>query len=76
MKYTDERLSALWDRVEALEATVTEAGALLEAGDDGAAALARLKSGILETFTSALLCSRETTDAMLDHWLPLIKAGG
>lgn len=75
-RYADQRLAALWDRVEQLEAAVEIAGAHLERDRDlgslamgGRAALLALKAALHESFRSALLCNRDTSDGSLDTWL-------
>lgn len=76
-KYAEQRLSALWDRIEKLERAVEVAGAFLERADSDPGllaiyaplALTTLNTGIQEEFRASLLCERDTTDDMLDHWL-------
>lgn len=79
-KYTDERLAALWDRVEQLEQVVEVAGAHLELGllneherISAGLALTALKAALVQTFRGALLCLRETSDSSLDQWLKEIE---
>lgn len=72
-KYVQERLEALWDRVEHLEHVIERAGAILEDGQAPEDALGILQDGILESFRGALLCNRDTTDAHLDVWMPEIE---
>lgn len=80
-KYSHQRLEALWDRVEKLERTVEVAGAFLErAGREptllsiyAPLALTTLQTGMQEEFRASLLCERDTTDDMLDHWLGEIE---
>lgn len=79
-KYADERLALLYPRVDELERAIDVAGAFLErAGDDPELAkiycklaLTTLRTGIVQTFRSALLCSDDTTDEQLDHWLSVM----
>lgn len=79
-KYAQERLEALYARVDDLERAIEVAGAFLErAGDDrdlmkiyGRLALTTLLTVIREDFKSALLCDADTTDEQLDDWLQVI----
>lgn len=71
-KYVQERLEALHDRVEALEERVQRAAIAIQDASNAALALEILKGALMQTFRIALLCSADTTDANLDHWLPLI----
>lgn len=75
-RYANERLTALWDRVESLEHTLEAAGAFLEMGlardsiqIDAKSALRAIQAGIVEDFKNALLCNRDMTDEQLDAWL-------
>lgn len=76
-RYMNERLVALWDRVEQLEAAVETALEQLHSEDAErrASALVTLHNARMESFASALLCSRDTTDEHLDHWLPRSQTG-
>jgi len=78
-RYAQQRLEALWTRVEQLESAVEVAGAFLEQGKadfvtvTAPLALATLKATLQQTFQGALLCDRNTTDEHLDHWMPEIE---
>jgi hypothetical protein len=72
-RYANERLLALWDRVEHLEHVIERAGAVLEEGGAPEDALGILQDGIMEGFRDALLCNRDTSDAHLDVWMPEIE---
>lgn len=75
-RYAQDRLVALYERIESIEHAVEAAGAILEAGIarqtteiDAKIALAILHRAAQESFRGALLCSRDTTDAQLDEWI-------
>lgn len=80
-KYADQRLEALWDRVDELERVVDRTHAALELGrltglpaqKTNAQAGAAIRSVLQQSFKSALLCHRETTDEMLDDWLKTVE---
>lgn len=75
-KYTQQRLTALYDQVESLEHALEAAGAILEAGIkrgtervDAKVVLQMIRIVIVQDFQEALLASRETTDEQLDYWI-------
>lgn len=70
-KCIQERLDALWDRVEALEDTIERALAVMDDPEpDVVHGLEILYAGVMQTFDSALLCDRNTTDEQIAHWAP------
>ncbi len=79
--YDQDRLRALWDRVDALDGVLESVAVILttqQPAEAVPAALAVLNEGIMQGFADALLCSRDSTDEHLDTWLgaPAAATGG
>lgn len=73
-RYANERLGALTERNAHLERNIEAAIAALGSRPDIdehlSGVIQGLTSALVDSFRSTLLCLAETTDAMLDEWIP------